>query len=146
MNYSRRDLGMLIGLAAAAGAAVPQSDADKQVLPAKVYQFADLEVKTSANGNKSRKVFQGALHNGFVVNCHITELALGQMPHPPHHHPHEEIIMLKEGTVEVTVDGKVTKFGAGGVSFISSGVEHSMRNIGTGQAIYFVVEMRGDGK
>jgi quercetin dioxygenase-like cupin family protein len=144
MNYSRRDLGMLMGLAAT-GAAAQVSEADKQVLPAKVYQFADLEVKTSANGNKSRKVMQGALHKGFVINCHITELPPGQTPHPPHHHLHEEIIMLKEGTVEVTVDGKTSKFGAGGVSFISSGVEHSMKNIGSVNAMYFVVEMRGDG-
>jgi len=144
MNYSRRDLGMLMGLAAT-GAAAQVSEADKQVLPAKVYQFADLEVKTSANGNKSRKVMQGALHKGFVINCHITELAPGQMPHPPHHHPHEEIIMMKEGNVEVTVDGKTSKFTTGGVSFISSGVEHSMKNTGSANALYFVVELRGDG-
>ena len=145
MDYSRRDLAVLMG-AVAASATAQQSDADKQVLPAKVYPFGDLEVKTNPNGNKARKVFQGALHNGFVVNCHITELGPGQAAHPPHHHPHEEIIMLKEGTCETTVDGKTSKFGPGGVSFISSGVEHSLRNIGTGPATYFVVELRADGK
>jgi quercetin dioxygenase-like cupin family protein len=144
MNYSRRDLGTLMG-AVAAGAAAQQTEADKELLPAKVYPFADLEVKTNPNGNKARKVFQGALHKGFVVNCHITELAPGQAAHPPHHHPHEEIILLKEGTCETTVDGKTSKFGPGGVSFICSGVEHSLRNIGTGNALYFVVELRGDG-
>jgi quercetin dioxygenase-like cupin family protein len=132
--------------AVAATAAAQQSDADKQVLPSKVYPFGDLEVKTNPNGNKSRKVLQGALHNGFVVNCHITELAAGQESHPPHHHPHEEIIMIKDGTCEMFVDGKTSRFGPGGVSFISSGVMHNIKNVGTGPTTYFVVELRADGK
>ena len=145
MNYSRRDLAILMGTVAASAAA-QQSDADKQVLPSKVYPFADLAVKTGASGNKSRAVFQGALHNGFVVNCHITELPAGNVSHPPHHHPHEEIIMIKDGTCEMFVDGKTDRFGPGGVSFISSGVEHNIKNVGTGSATYFVVELRADGK
>lgn len=137
---------MILGLAATGAAQQPPQtpDADKQLLPHKVYPFSDMEVKTNPQ-SKSRKVFTGALHNGFIVNCHITELQPGVMSHPAHQHAHEEIIMIKEGTCESTVDGKTDRFGPGGVSFISSGVLHSLKNVGTTPATYFVVELRGDG-
>ena len=144
MNYSRRDLAILMG-AAAASAAAQNAPGDKDVLPSKAYPFRDIPA-TGPSDHKSRKVLQGALHNGFVVNTHITELGPGLMPHPPHRHPHEEIIMLHQGTVDTMVDGKTTRLEPGSVSFISSGVEHSLKNVGTVNAIYFVVELRGDGK
>ncbi len=142
MNYSRRDLAVLMSAAATAAAAQDKAPAAK--LSSKAFPFKDIEAKTTRAG-KSRFVLQGALHQGFVVNCHITELTPGESPHPPHHHIHEEIVMLRDGTVDVTVDGATTRLESGSVWFIASNVEHGMKNVGTTNAIYFVVEFRGDG-
>ncbi len=152
MNYSRRDLSLLLGVLAAGtvdGAAQNPPSTPKApaapltVLPSKVYRFEDLAVRANPNGaTKGRAVMHGTTHNGFSVEVHITELQPGMMPHPPHHHVHEEIIMLKEGTVEVMCNGVTTKMGPGSVSYNGSNEEHSLKNVGTTPATYFVVELR----
>jgi mannose-6-phosphate isomerase-like protein (cupin superfamily) len=63
------------------------------------------------------------------------------MPHPPHHHRHEEMMLIKEGTLEVTVSGKSTKIGPGSVTYINSNEEHQLKNVGDATAQYFVIEI-----
>ena len=107
MNYSRRDFSLLFpALVAAAGVATAQTPA----LPSKTYAFDDLPVRNNG-ANKSRAVLEGKTHGGFPVEMHITELAPGLAPHPPHHHAHEEMIMIREGTLEVTISGRARNWG-----------------------------------
>lgn len=143
MTYSRRDLTLLLG-AAAAGAV--RAEAQLAKLPSKTYNLEDLTVRnTGPNGqNKSRSVMHGTTHNGFSIESHITDLAPGLSPHPPHRHIHEELLMLREGTLEVTIAGHTTTAGPGSVTYIGSNDEHSVKNIGSTRAIYFIVELRGD--
>jgi quercetin dioxygenase-like cupin family protein len=137
MTISRRELSFL--LPALAASAVP---ARADALPSKVYGYADLEVRTNANnGNKQRPVLDGATHTGFTVEMHETELAPGMMPHSSHHHLHEEMLILREGTVEVTIEGKTTRLEPGSVAFVASNEEHGWRNVGTGPARYFILTL-----
>ena len=53
------------------------------------------------------------------------------MPHPPHHHLHEEMFLVREGTLEATISGKSTRLGPGSVAFVGSNDEHGIRNPGT---------------
>ncbi len=91
MNYSRRDLSLLLPSLAAASAA-----AQNAASPSKTYRFEDLPVRATGP-NTARAVFDGKTHTGFAVNLHITELPAGGAPHPPHHHVHEEMIMIHRG-------------------------------------------------
>lgn len=75
------------------------------------------------------------------MDMHITELAPGLAPHPPHHHPHEEMIMIHEGTLEVTIAGRSTKLGPGSVAYVASNEEHGWHNVGTARARYFVLAL-----
>ncbi len=138
MNFSRRDLRFLLpALAAASGKA--------QTLPmlsSKTYRFEDLVTKTNPN-TKSTAVLEGKTHTGFAIQVHETEVFPGQMPHPPHHHEHEEVTMVREGSLEVTIAGKVSHAGPGSVIFVGSNDEHGWKNIGTTSARYFVIELRG---
>ena len=52
--------------------------------------------------------------------------------------------MLRQGTVEVICNGVTTKMGPGSVSYNGSNEEHSLKNVGAENAIYFVVELRQD--
>jgi hypothetical protein len=99
MSYSRRDLTLLLpALALASGAA------QNRTLPSKTWRFEDLELKKN-----SRAVLNGETHGGFNIDMHETELPPGESPHPPHHHVHEEMIMIREGIMEVTIAGSVAK-------------------------------------
>ena len=135
MDYSRRDLSLLLP---ALGAATATAQSSK--IASKTYRFDDLTVK--ANGtNRTRAVLNGSTHSGFPVELHETELGPGQAPHPPHHHVHEEMIMIREGTLEVTILDKISKLGPGSVAFVASGEEHGWRNVGTTPAHYFVLAL-----
>ena len=136
MDYSRRDFGILLPALAVASVATAQTPA----LPSKTYAFDDLPIRT--NGlNKTRAVLDGSTHGGYPVEMHITELAPGLAPHPPHHHAHEEMIMIREGTLEVTISGTSKKLGPGSVAYVASNEEHGWQNVGTTRAQYFVLAL-----
>ena len=105
-------------------------------LPSKTYRFEDLVLKGT-----SRAVFDGVTHSGFHVDLHETELAPGAAPHAAHRHEHEEIVMLREGKLEVTIEGKVTIVGPGSVVYAASNEMHGWKNIGTTKAQYFVIAL-----
>jgi quercetin dioxygenase-like cupin family protein len=110
--------------------------AQKAALPSKVYRFEDLVLK--GNG---RAVFDGVTHSGFHVDLHETVLAPGMAPHAPHRHEHEEMIMIREGTLEITIEGKVTVVGPGSVVYAASNDMHGWKNAGTTPAHYFVIAL-----
>jgi len=120
--------------------AAAQATAQTPALPSKTYSYPDLPVKANAS-NRQRAVMDGATHTGFLVNLHMTELGPGQAPHPPHHHVHEEMIMIHEGTLEVTISGRAATLGPGSIAYVASGEEHGWRNVGTGPANYFVLAL-----
>jgi quercetin dioxygenase-like cupin family protein len=138
VNPSRRDLGVVL----AAVAATPAPAQDKK-LPSKAFRYEDLPVKVNG-ANKSRAVLNGETHSGFPLELHMTELGAGQAPHPPHHHVHEELLMLQQGSLDATINGQATHITAGSVVFLASNDEHGWRNPGPGTAQYFVVALGRD--
>ena len=135
MSYSRRDLSLLLPALLAAAEATAQ---DKG-LPSKIYRFEELPVK--GNGPRSRAILDGKTYNGYPLEVHATELAPGLAPHPPHHHEHEEMFLMREGTLEATIAGKVSKLSPGSVAYVHSNEEHGVRNAGTTTAHYFVIAL-----
>lgn len=121
---------MSAGLLAAIAKAAPAT------LPSKVWKFEDLTLKGS-----SRQVFDGLTHTGFHIDLHETELAPGAMPHAPHKHEHEELTMIREGTLEVTIEGKTSVTGPGGVIYTASNEMHGWKNVGATKAHYFVIAL-----
>ena len=128
---TRRDLTLL-----SAGLLAATAKAQKTTLPSKAYRFEDLVKK--GNG---RAVFDGLTHSGFHIDLHETELEPGAAPHAAHRHEHEEIVMLREGKLEVTIEGKVTIVGPGSVVYAASNEMHGWKNVGTTPAHYFVIAL-----
>jgi quercetin dioxygenase-like cupin family protein len=73
------------------------------------------------------------------LELHVTTLQAGTTSHAPHKHPNEELVIIKEGTVEVLVDGQTKRVGPGSVVFNASNQMHSLRNVGTGPTTYHVI-------
>jgi quercetin dioxygenase-like cupin family protein len=139
MTYSRRDLYLMV----AALAASPAVAAQKTALQSKAFPYEAMPVRKT-NGNETRPVLSGELHNGGYVELHQTRLAPGGMPHPPHHHLHEEMFLVREGTIEVTISGQSSRLGPGSVAFVGSNDEHGIHNVGPTPAEYFVVALGKD--
>jgi mannose-6-phosphate isomerase-like protein (cupin superfamily) len=139
MSMSRRDLSLLLPALAAAQNAGAQSK-EKPVLPAKVYEYADLPVKMNGE-NQGRAVFDGLTHSGYPVELHMTRLAAGQMPHAPHKHVNEEVLMLKNGQLDAMFGGKTTRLHAGSIIYMASMEEHGWKNPGPDPAEYWVIAL-----
>jgi quercetin dioxygenase-like cupin family protein len=139
MKQTRRELAILLPAMLAVADAEAQT-ARNPMLTSKCYEFKDLPVKVNEKTHgESRQVFDGTLHDGEPVDMHITLLAPGQMPHPPHHHEWEEIIMLQTGLLEFTIKGNSTRVGPGSVVYIASNEEHGLKNVGDVPSQYFVL-------
>lgn len=134
MTYSRRDLCLLAAALAVPGAAAAQN----QGSPGKAFPYEELPAHKSGE-NEFRPVLQGQLHNGGFLEVHETRLAPGGMPHPAHHHVHEEMFLVREGSIEFTLNEQATRLGPGSVGFAGSNDEHGLHNAGPTPAEYFVV-------
>jgi mannose-6-phosphate isomerase-like protein (cupin superfamily) len=139
MNISRRDWCLL----ATALAASPGMAAQNTVLGSKTFPYDQLPV-SEHNGIQTRHILSGELHTGCYVEVHETRLPPGAMPHPAHHHAHEEMFTIREGMLQLTINGQATHLGPGSVGFVGSNDEHGIRNIGTTPAEYFVTAFGKD--
>ena len=133
MEISRRDLGFLLSALAAGRAGAEGSD-----LPSRVYRNAGIQPVAHPT-NDSRQFLWGRTHDGYFIDMHETALRAGEMPHAAHQHPHEEMTMLREGTLEVEIEGRKSRVGPGDVVYVASNEHHGWRNVGTTTARYWVI-------
>lgn len=110
-------------------------------LGSSIHEWSKMDVKPTANGER-RAVFDRPTATLKNLECHVTTLKAGEAPHAAHHHPDEEIILIKEGRVTMTINGQATEAGPGSIIFISANDEHGLKNTGTTAATYYVLRLR----
>ena len=103
-----------------------------------VFDWQKMEVTPTANGVR-RAVFDGPTATVDKIHCHITTLNPGQNSGEPRKHLQEEVIVVKEGLVEMHIDGKTQTAGAGSVFFLAANAVTRLRNAGDGPATYYVI-------
>jgi quercetin dioxygenase-like cupin family protein len=140
MPPTRRELCSVLPLALLPALHLAQDDpsARQCALSSTVYPFDSLPVRT-ANNAQFRDVLKGKLATGEALEVHETTLPPGDAPHPPHHHLHSEMWLIREGTLELLVNEKTYRLGPGSVGFVHSNDEHGIKNVGATPATYFVV-------
>jgi quercetin dioxygenase-like cupin family protein len=106
-------------------------------LQSTVYDWDQL-VATKTTKGERRQVLDSPTATLANVECHITTLNIGETPHAAHSHPDEELMIVKEGEIEATVDGVVTRGGPGSIFFFGSNSMHGLRNVGGTEATYYV--------
>ena len=122
----------------AAASSIVTLVAQKQVQKSTVYPWSDADAKPNDWG-KVRQVMRTPTPTLDELEIHISTLAPGKSPHAPHQHVHEELLILKEGTLETFQSGKTTRVGPGAIIFQSSNQLHNVTNVGTTPATYFVI-------
>ena len=137
MTLSRRELAWCLPALAAA-----QSES-KPAAPSLAFKFEDLPARASGP-IVTRQILKGDTHSHYLIDLHESELAPGQAPHQPHKHVHEELLMIREGDIEITIAGKTTRIGPGGGAYIASNELHGWRNVGATPAKYFVLALGPD--
>ena len=114
------------------------------VMGSSIFDWNTIEVKPTKVGS-TRTFFQAPTATLDELECHVTTLNPGETPHPPHKHPDEELIIVKEGTVESLVNGQMRRVGPGSVIFQAANQMHSIRNVGQTPATYHVVKWNSPG-
>ena len=140
MSLTRREMCLLLPSALLRAWAGESQTEQQPSLPTAMYPFDRLPVHTSSTA-VTRPVMKGKLSTGESLEVHETTLPPGAAPHPPHHHTHSEMWLIREGTVDITVNDLTTRLGPGSVGFVCSSDEHGIKNVGPVPAVYFVVAM-----
>jgi quercetin dioxygenase-like cupin family protein len=76
----------------------------------------------------------------------VTNVDVGKASHAAHRHPDEELVYVREGIVEATINGVAKLAPAGSVIFYASNDLHGMRNAGGVPVSYFVLRWTSPGK
>jgi quercetin dioxygenase-like cupin family protein len=103
------------------------------------------EIEAAPGKGTSHPIFKSPTATLDELEMHVTHLAPGKAPHPPHKHVDEELVIIKEGTLEALVGGKTRKLGPGSVIFQASNQMHGVRNVGDGPAVYHVIRWNSPG-
>jgi XRE family transcriptional regulator, regulator of sulfur utilization len=115
------------------------------ILKSTVFDWTSWPVRNTDVG-QSRQVVRQPTLTLDELEMHVTTLNAGLASHPPHKHTNEELLILKEGTLEALVDGRWQKVGPGSIVFQASNSCHGVRNIGTTPATYHIVNWSSPGK
>ncbi|MDR3457931.1 MAG: cupin domain-containing protein [Verrucomicrobiae bacterium] len=127
----------ILGLKLMAQTNIP-APAQPEKLTSAVYDWEKMKPVPVPNGVR-RTVFDGPTATLDKLHCHITVLNPGEVSSEPHLHLQEEVIIIKEGTVEAYFDGKTETAGPGSVIFFKSHAVTRLRNPGKVPASYTVV-------
>lgn len=88
----------------------------------------------------SQRFALGMLKAGDIrLEIHETTQEVGAPHEPVESHLHSEIWLVREGTVELTVNGKAQRLSAGEMGLCVAGDKHYIQNVGDTPATYFVV-------
>jgi mannose-6-phosphate isomerase-like protein (cupin superfamily) len=113
----------------------------------RVFDYASLPVTHNPNGGERRDVvLSGRLATAEPVHIHESMQPPGALPGPAHTIEHSEFILVTEGTLEITHDGRTERAGPGSVIYVAYGTLHQARNIGPGPVKYTVIAIGGNAK
>lgn len=114
------------------------------VMSSSAIEWTTVPVRETAYGSV-RQFWRAPTATLDELELHVTTLNPGQTSHAPHRHPNEELLVIREGTVEALVLGEWKRLGPGSVIFQATNELHGIRNVGTGPATYHVINWTSPG-
>ena len=108
-----------------------------------VYYWNKLET-VKEDSRIRRPVLEGKTFALEYLGIHASTLEPNKAPHPPHvHADQEELIIIKEGQLKITIAGTSKILGPGSIAFAMPGDMHGIENAGNSQATYFILRYKG---
>jgi quercetin dioxygenase-like cupin family protein len=137
---TRRDV--CVALVACAVTAGGFALADQgQVMGSTVFDWNQIPARPTETGSV-RSICKARTATLDELEIHVTTLEPGKASHPPHRHPNEELVIVRQGTLEAFENGEWKRVGPGSVIFSASNQLHGVRNVGTEPAIYHVINWK----
>ena len=105
------------------------------------FPFSQLPLRYSDGGAPTYDIARGTVPTGEIVELHETTIEPGKMPHAAHQHPHEELILVREGTMDFFYGGESHILAPGSVGYTAPNQMHGFKNIGSTRATYFIFSL-----
>jgi XRE family transcriptional regulator, regulator of sulfur utilization len=137
---TRRDL-MVAAVAICGTLAVAGAQQPPQILKSQVFDWEAMTPRTLAYGS-GRAIVRAPTVTLAELEMHVTTLNPGETSHAPHQHANEELIILKEGTLETLSLGEWKRVTPGSIIFNASNDLHGVKNVGKVPAVYHVVNWK----
>ncbi len=112
-------------------------------LPSTAFDYTSIKAVKTKVGEK-RQFCDAPTKTLNNLEIHETSLNPGELAHPAHQHPEEELIVVRQGTIEVLVNGELKQVGPGSIVFQAANTLHSTKNAGKTVAIYHAIKWRTD--
>lgn len=109
--------------------------------PVETGVFQGFRPEEHFNGRSGHSFFYGMLPTDIGCEAHVSYLAVGAQHEPEEKHKHSEIWLVREGKVELRLNGESHMLGPGDVGIAVAGTMHWVRNAGDTVASYFVLEV-----
>ena len=138
---TRRDLLVALIAVSVTLTGVAATQPKPAVLDSQVFDWKDMIAKPNATG-EVRTVVRAPTVTLEELEIHITTLKPGLASHAPHQHPNEEMLIVREGTVEALVNGQLKRVGPGSIIFQASNQLHNIKNVGDVPATYHVINWK----
>jgi len=128
----------ILVVSVAAASSLATLVAQKHIQKSTVYDWSTADTKPNDWG-RVRQVMRTPTPTLDELEIHISTLNPGKSPHAPHQHQHEELLIIKDGTLETFQTGATRRVGPGGIIFQASNELHNVTNVGQTPATYFVI-------
>ena len=111
-------------------------------LQSNVYRWQDLQVENSATRER-RPILKGSTTDLEYLEIHATTVAPKQSLHAGHSHDDsEELIIVKEGMLKVTINDKSQVLRPGSIAIAMPRDQHGLENAGDTPVTYYVFRYR----
>lgn len=108
-------------------------------LAPRVYELNKIEPIKEENRIR-KQVLEGSTTSLSNFKVHASTIPPGKSAHPPHVHDDlEELIIVTEGQVKITINNESKIVGAGSVGFAMPGDAHGFENAGAVPATYYIL-------
>ena len=132
-------LPMLLIIATMQQKQAPAPGPSDDPLQSKVFDWNTLAPTPTKTGQR-RNVFDAPTGTLDRLHGHITTLNPGENTGPLHRHPQEELVIIREGTIEVNIDGRKQVVGPGSIVYFAVNENENMTNVGSTPATYTVIQ------
>lgn len=112
-------------------------------LKSSVITAATLPETGDSPGAKAKTHFNGPTAQLAALASGLVTLEPGAIPHPPHQHPEEEIVIIAQGTGEIVVAGVTAEVGPGDMMYAEANVLHGIKNTGSTMMTFYFSKMLG---
>jgi (S)-ureidoglycine aminohydrolase len=107
-----------------------------------VIHFKDLQIVKEETRDR-RQLLDGVTTDLANLEIHTSTLQPGKSPHPSHtHNDVEELIIVKEGKLKITIKDKSKIVGPGSVALAIPGEEHGFENGGESPVTYYIIKYK----